>query len=86
MSIRKLIRALRMLMRSAAALLSVSLVLAPAGVYVTNSPAAISAKDAPAAANAVMASEKESPWLILPILSLNPKLGTSPGALGAYLH
>jgi len=29
---------------------------------------------------------KNSPWLILPTLSANPKLGTSLGALGAYLH
>ena len=30
--------------------------------------------------------EVESPWLALPIVSSNPKLGTSAGALGAYLH
>jgi len=28
----------------------------------------------------------QSPWLILPTLSSNPKLGTSAGALTAYLH
>lgn len=28
----------------------------------------------------------QSPWLLLPIFSSNPKLGTSLGALGAYLH
>jgi len=28
----------------------------------------------------------ESPWVLLPIISSNPKLGTSLGALGAYLH
>ena len=27
-----------------------------------------------------------SPWLLLPIFSSNPKLGTSLGALGAYIH
>ena len=30
--------------------------------------------------------EVQSPWLALPIVSSNPKLGTSAGALGAYLH
>lgn len=29
---------------------------------------------------------KESPWLLVPIVSSNPKLGTSGGLLGAYLH
>jgi len=28
----------------------------------------------------------KSPWMLLPTLSSNPKLGTSLGALGAYLH
>lgn len=27
-----------------------------------------------------------SPWLLAPVLSSNPKLGTSAGALGAYVH
>lgn len=31
-------------------------------------------------------TEKESPWLIMPTLSANPKLGTSLGVLGGYLH
>ena len=30
--------------------------------------------------------EKPSPWLLLPIVSSGPKLGTSFGALGSYLH
>ena len=30
--------------------------------------------------------DKESPWLLIPTFSSNPKLGTSLGALGAYLH
>ena len=30
--------------------------------------------------------DKESPWLVIPTLSSGPKLGTSFGALGAYLH
>lgn len=31
-------------------------------------------------------TEEESPWLLAPTFSLNPKLGASFGALGAYLH
>ena len=75
-----------MLMRSTVFLLSASVVLAPCGSHAADSPAATSAKDAPSAAKAATVPEKESPWLILPILSSNPKLGTSLGALGAYLH
>ncbi|HKV74105.1 MAG TPA: hypothetical protein VJN95_06275 [Gemmatimonadales bacterium] len=30
--------------------------------------------------------KRESPWLIVPTFSLNPKLGASFGALGAYMH
>ena len=30
--------------------------------------------------------DKESPWLLIPTFSSNPKLGLSLGALGAYLH
>lgn len=29
---------------------------------------------------------KSSPWLLVPVVSSNPKLGTSFGAMGAYLH
>lgn len=29
---------------------------------------------------------EDSPWLLAPIVSSNPKLGTSAGALGGYLH
>ncbi len=38
------------------------------------------------AAEDVRAGGKESPWLLVPIVSSNPKLGTSGGALAAYLH
>ena len=34
----------------------------------------------------VRAGGKESPWLLVPIVSSSPKLGTSGGALAAYLH
>jgi hypothetical protein len=30
--------------------------------------------------------ERESPWLVVPILSLDPKLGTSLGAMAGYMH
>ncbi|MEH6590989.1 MAG: BamA/TamA family outer membrane protein [Halioglobus sp.] len=30
--------------------------------------------------------EKESPWLLTPTISSDPKLGTNIGAMGAYLH
>jgi hypothetical protein len=32
------------------------------------------------------AAKKESPWVILPLVQSNPKLGTALGAMGAYLH
>jgi hypothetical protein len=32
------------------------------------------------------AEEKESPWLIAPLFTINPKLGISAGALFGYLH
>ncbi|TXS91946.1 hypothetical protein FV139_14565 [Parahaliea maris] len=42
------------------------------------------------AANGVQGSDgsasRQSPWLLAPVLSSNPKLGTSAGALGAYVH
>jgi len=31
-------------------------------------------------------TEKESPWLAIPIVQANPKLGFAVGALGGYLH
>ena len=32
------------------------------------------------------APQRSSPWLLVPLVSSNPKLGTSFGGLGAYLH
>jgi hypothetical protein len=29
---------------------------------------------------------KESPWLLIPTLSVDPKLGTSPGVMAGYIH
>lgn len=31
-------------------------------------------------------AERESPWLLVPMISSDPKLGTSLGAMAAYLH
>ncbi len=75
-----------MLFRSGVVLfLSSVLILLSAMTRAADVPAATSTRSAPAAATAA-ASEKESPWLVLPTLSSNPKLGTSLGALAAYLH
>jgi len=38
-----------------------------------------------AAAEAIE-TERESPWLVAPIFSLDPKLGTSLGAMAGYMH
>jgi hypothetical protein len=34
----------------------------------------------------VSAAGRSSPWLLVPLVSSNPKLGTAIGAFGAYLH
>src|SRR5512143_1935917 len=83
-----LIIAVRMPMRSAvlSLLLYAAIMLAPSTILAADAPAATSARAAPAVAAAKAASEKESPWLILPTFSLSPKLGTSLGAMAAYLH
>jgi len=41
---------------------------------------------AAAAEKATESAKKESPWLVLPTFSSNPKLGTSLGAMVSYLH
>ncbi|HEY7238874.1 MAG TPA: hypothetical protein VH600_06875 [Burkholderiales bacterium] len=39
------------------------------------------------AANAeAVEGERESPWLLVPVLSVDPKLGTSLGAMAGYMH
>src|SRR6187200_2723425 len=40
--------------------------------------------DTPAAPAA--AGDAPSPWLLVPVFSSSPKLGTAVGGLGAYLH
>jgi hypothetical protein len=39
-----------------------------------------------AAAEPVAAQETRSPWLLVPMFSSSPKLGTAVGGLGAYMH
>ena len=41
---------------------------------------------APAGEEAAITRLEKSPWLLIPILQSNPKLGTSVGALGGYVH
>jgi len=47
--------------------------------------AAVAADATPAEAQSE-APKKRSPWLVLPVVSSNPKLGTTGGFLTAYLH
>src|SRR3954462_1518933 len=42
------------------------------------------AQDAPSAPAAAPAVDQPSPWLLLPIVSSNPKLGTAVGGFGGY--
>ena len=34
----------------------------------------------------VVESQRESPWLVVPVFSVSPKLGTSLGLMGGYMH
>jgi len=45
-------------------------------------------QQAPAGSQAgnAAAADAPSPWLLVPVVSSNPKLGTTVGGLGAYLH
>ncbi len=52
---------------------------APAPVVVATDPPAEPAADQKGA-------NRSSPWLLVPVVSSNPKLGTSFGGMGAYLH
>jgi hypothetical protein len=67
-------------------LLCAAITLHPSAIFAADAPKAASPRAAPAVAAATANSEKESPWLILPTFSLSPKLGTSLGAMAAYLH
>ena len=39
-----------------------------------------------ASAQPAAAEESRSPWLLVPVFSSSPKLGTALGGLGAYMH
>jgi hypothetical protein len=58
--------------------------LVPLWVALTCFPAPTGAADE--RKDASDASGRESPWVLLPTVSSNPKLGTSVGAIAAYLH
>jgi hypothetical protein len=62
-----------------------AIMLTPSAIFAADSPAATSARAAPAVA-AAKAAEKESPWLLMPTFSSNPKLGTSIGFIATYMH
>ena len=50
-------------------------------------PLVTQAQDAPPpTADTAAAADTPSPWLVVPVVSSNPKLGTTFGGLGAYLH
>jgi hypothetical protein len=57
-------------------------------MFAADGPAVTSPRTAPAVVSATTTTEekKESPWLIVPTFSSNPKLGTSLGFMAAYMH
>ena len=57
-----------------------------AAVVGTVGAGADAAGQEPAQAQAAGEKKKQSPWLLTPLVSSSPKMGTSIGALGAYLH
>lgn len=48
--------------------------------------AAQATKSVPASKQDAKTKKAESPWLLVPTLSASPKLGTSLGGMGAYMH
>ena len=56
-----------------------SLLAAPCAVADDDTPASPPPSPAPPA-------EAPSPWMLMPVVSSSPKLGTAGGGLGAYLH
>ena len=63
-----------------------------AGVMVAYAPTAHADAALPVAKSALAAKQKEekqtteSPWLLVPTLSANPKLGTSVGGMAGYMY
>jgi hypothetical protein len=70
------------------ALFCAAITFAPSASVAADGPAATSPRAAPAVVSATTTTEKqsESPWLIVPTFSSNPKLGTSLGLMAAYMH
>src|SRR5262245_46611855 len=68
--------------------LSRIVLVALAGAFGAGSALAQGGRAASTAESALEAREekKESPWLLLPVFSVSPKLGTSLGAMGGYMH
>jgi len=69
-------------------LLFTAMMFAPSQMFAADVPEVASPKTAPAMVSATTTTEgkKESPWLLVPTFSSNPKLGTSLGFLAAYMH
>ena len=57
-----------------------------AGAQAPEAPAPGTPASAPGKPAAEGKLEGRSPWLVVPVVSSNPKLGTSFGGMGAYLH
>ena len=58
--------------------MALAFLLAPAGYGATQEPAAPADPDEP--------PQRASPWLVSPLLSVDPKLGRNLGGMAAYLH
>jgi hypothetical protein len=70
-------------------LLILALVSAPFTVFAAEVTQETSPPDTPLVTSATTTAQDnapQSPWLVLPTLSTNPKLGTSLGLLASYLH
>jgi hypothetical protein len=57
-----------------------------AGIGLAVTGVLASAQEAPRPANDPAPAEEQSPWLLAPVLTTDPKLGTTVGALGGYIH
>ena len=75
-------------MRTLLILLLAVFMLTPFGTHAAEAPVVSSPRTTPAVISATTTTEgkKESPWLVVPTFSSNPKLGTSLGFIAAYMH
>ena len=72
---------------SSTAMLALMFLLAGRGVTAAEQdPQPAGSSTQPAATGQAKGTGRSSPWLLVPMVSSNPKLGTSGGALAAYLH